>query len=89
MNELKARGIQDVLIAVCDGLTGLPDVSGFHRQSRPAGRCAARFSADTQLVDYWVACSSTARNRFQLSRSGVCPLTAQNSSPRGRCSTSR
>ena len=25
MNELKARGIQDVLIAVCDGLTGLPD----------------------------------------------------------------
>src|SRR5215213_5590630 len=25
MNELKARGIQDVLIAVCDGLTGLPE----------------------------------------------------------------
>ncbi len=25
MNELKARGVQDVLIAVCDGLTGLPD----------------------------------------------------------------
>lgn len=25
MNELKARGIEDVLIAVCDGLTGLPD----------------------------------------------------------------
>jgi putative transposase len=25
MNELKARGIGDVLIAVCDGLTGLPE----------------------------------------------------------------
>ena len=25
MNELKARGIADVLIAVCDGLTGLPE----------------------------------------------------------------
>lgn len=25
MNELKARGVQDVLIAVCDGLTGLPE----------------------------------------------------------------
>ena len=25
MNELKARGVADVLIAVCDGLTGLPD----------------------------------------------------------------
>ena len=25
MNELKARGVEDVLIAVCDGLTGLPD----------------------------------------------------------------
>jgi putative transposase len=25
MNELKARGIHDVLIAVCDGLTGLPE----------------------------------------------------------------
>ena len=25
MNELKSRGIGDVLIAVCDGLTGLPD----------------------------------------------------------------
>lgn len=24
MNELKARGVEDVLIAVCDGLTGLP-----------------------------------------------------------------
>ena len=25
LNELKSRGVQDVLIAVCDGLTGLPD----------------------------------------------------------------
>jgi putative transposase len=25
LNELKARGVEDVLIAVCDGLTGLPD----------------------------------------------------------------
>jgi putative transposase len=25
MNELKARGVADVLIAVCDGLTGLPE----------------------------------------------------------------
>ncbi|WP_438264954.1 IS256 family transposase [Blastococcus mobilis] len=25
MNELKARGVQDVLIAVCDGLSGLPE----------------------------------------------------------------
>lgn len=25
MNELKARGVEDVLIAVCDGLTGLPE----------------------------------------------------------------
>jgi len=25
LNELKARGVQDVLIAVCDGLTGLPE----------------------------------------------------------------
>jgi len=25
MNELKARGVNDVLIVVCDGLTGLPD----------------------------------------------------------------
>ena len=25
MNELKSRGVEDVLIAVCDGLTGLPD----------------------------------------------------------------
>jgi transposase-like protein len=25
MNELKARGIPDVLIAVCDGLVGLPE----------------------------------------------------------------
>jgi putative transposase len=25
MNELEARGVQDVLIAVCDGLVGLPD----------------------------------------------------------------
>jgi putative transposase len=25
MNELKARGIEDVLIAVCDGLSGLPE----------------------------------------------------------------
>lgn len=25
MNELKARGVDDVLIAVCDGLVGLPD----------------------------------------------------------------
>lgn len=25
MNELKARGIEDVLVVVCDGLTGLPD----------------------------------------------------------------
>src|SRR3954451_6764499 len=25
MNELKARGVSDVLIAVCDGLTGLPE----------------------------------------------------------------
>ncbi len=24
MNELKARGVEDVLIVVCDGLTGLP-----------------------------------------------------------------
>jgi len=24
MNDLKARGIEDVLIVVCDGLTGLP-----------------------------------------------------------------
>jgi putative transposase len=28
LNELKARGVQDVLIAVCDGLTGLPDAIG-------------------------------------------------------------
>ena len=25
MNDLKARGIEDVLVVVCDGLTGLPD----------------------------------------------------------------
>jgi len=25
MNELKARGVEDVLVVVCDGLTGLPD----------------------------------------------------------------
>ncbi len=25
LNELKSRGVQDVLIAVCDGLTGLPE----------------------------------------------------------------
>jgi putative transposase len=25
LNELKARGVEDVLIAVCDGLTGLPE----------------------------------------------------------------
>lgn len=25
LNELKARGVEDVLIVVCDGLTGLPD----------------------------------------------------------------
>jgi putative transposase len=25
LNELKSRGIQDVLVVVCDGLTGLPD----------------------------------------------------------------
>src|SRR4051812_11424914 len=25
LNELKARGVSDVLIAVCDGLTGLPE----------------------------------------------------------------
>jgi putative transposase len=25
MNELKSRGVEDVLIAVCDGLTGLPE----------------------------------------------------------------
>ena len=25
VNELKARGVGDVLLAVCDGLTGLPD----------------------------------------------------------------
>ena len=25
MNELRARGAQDGLIAVCDGLTGLPE----------------------------------------------------------------
>jgi putative transposase len=25
MNELKARGVEDVLIVVCDGLTGLPE----------------------------------------------------------------
>src|SRR5262245_34370155 len=25
MNELKGRGVEDVLIVVCDGLTGLPD----------------------------------------------------------------
>ena len=28
MNELKAHGVQDVLVAVCDGLTGLPDAIG-------------------------------------------------------------
>lgn len=28
MNELRARGIGDVLIVVCDGLTGLPDAIG-------------------------------------------------------------
>ncbi len=29
LNELKARGVEDVLIVVCDGLTGLP--RGDHR----------------------------------------------------------
>jgi putative transposase len=24
MGELKARGVEDVLVVVCDGLTGLP-----------------------------------------------------------------
>lgn len=28
LNELKARGVADVLIAVCDGLTGLPEAIG-------------------------------------------------------------
>jgi len=28
MNELKARGVEDVLVAVCDGLVGLPDAIG-------------------------------------------------------------
>ena len=25
MNELRARGVEDVLVVVCDGLVGLPD----------------------------------------------------------------
>jgi putative transposase len=28
MNELKGRGVEDVLVVVCDGLTGLPDAIG-------------------------------------------------------------
>lgn len=38
MNDLKARGIEDVLIVVCDGLTGLPAAieAGPTRSCRPA-----------------------------------------------------
>ena len=50
MNDLKARGIEDVLIVVCDGLTGLPaaveavwpdvDRADLHRAPDPRQRCA-------------------------------------------------
>ncbi len=39
MSELKARGVEDVLIVVCDGLTGLPaavTACGNARSCRPA-----------------------------------------------------
>ena len=41
-NDLKARGIQDILILCGDGLTGLPEaVLGVPRRRRPVVRCAS------------------------------------------------
>ena len=39
LTEIKNRGVDDVLMVVCDGLTGLPDAigrSGRRRSPRPA-----------------------------------------------------
>ena len=44
---------------------------------------------DVRGVRYCVSSSSTVRSRFQLSRLGPCPLTAQISSPHGSRSTRR
>lgn len=44
MNELKARGAQDVLIAVVDGLKGFPDATYVQQRIY---RCQQRLSQNT------------------------------------------
>ena len=41
MNRLKSRGVQDVLIVVCDGLKGLPEAVEARLARRPSCRPAS------------------------------------------------
>jgi transposase-like protein len=39
MNELKNRGVEDVLIAVVDGLKGFPEAITFQGSTTRSSRC--------------------------------------------------
>ena len=42
MNELRNRGVEDVLLAVVDGLKGFPDATATARKAPQAGRASSR-----------------------------------------------
>ena len=60
MNELKTRGIGDILIAVVDGLKGFP----FLTAPRPSGRISSYIKTDTTAVptDCYISTDSLLRN---------------------------
>ena len=51
VNELKARGVGDVLLAVCDGLTGLPDAINAVWPRTKVQTCMVCAASTTAVID--------------------------------------